>query len=555
MKSARRQLEPQPLELVEEAVHLLRGASIGTLAIYYAGAVPFVLGLLFFWAHATWFQPTGDQVAWAALGLVALFAGMKVAQAEFCARLMATRLGALPPSWSWARARRIAIAQLRLQSWTALALGAAAVLVVPAGWVYAYAQNLVVLGEDERLHDEAVAQARLWPAQNHVALLLLAAIALCAWLNLGLAFVGVPWLANKLLGIENIFGFSGWWFLNTTFVASVTALTWLVLDPLVKAFYVLRVFHGRARRTGEDVRVELQLARRNHDHRGGALRAAVSVALLMSLASLASSADGAETASTPAPHHPASVVMPAAELDRAIDQVLAGPDFSWRLRPAAVKETRANESVIKRFVRQGVDAVVEMGRSLGRAVRGVVDWFERNFTSGKSSRDSSGSDGATALRALRVLLYVFIAVAVVLILWVIWLVARGAGRRGLPVLTAHAVAAVAPDLHDENVQAAQLPADGWLTLAREQAAKGEWRLALRALYLATLARLAAEGLVSLARFKTNLDYEREVRRRVLSRTDVAARFAERRREFEDVWYGQAQPAEAQVRAWMRELER
>src|SRR5688572_29649412 len=43
MKPARRMLEPRALELVEEAVHLLRGASAATLAIYYAGAVPFVL--------------------------------------------------------------------------------------------------------------------------------------------------------------------------------------------------------------------------------------------------------------------------------------------------------------------------------------------------------------------------------------------------------------------------------------------------------------------------------------------------------------------------------
>ncbi len=115
MKTTHRQLEPKGLELIEEAVHLVRGAPVATLAIYYAGAVPFVLGLLFFWAHTTWFQPTGDQVAWAALGLVVLFAAMKVAQAEFCARLMATRLGTSAPPWSWARARKLAIAQMRLR--------------------------------------------------------------------------------------------------------------------------------------------------------------------------------------------------------------------------------------------------------------------------------------------------------------------------------------------------------------------------------------------------------------------------------------------------------
>lgn len=546
MKSSRRNLEPNALELVEEAVHGLRGASAGTLAIYYGGAVPFVLGLLFFWAHTTWFQPTGDQVAWAALGLVLLFAGMKVTQAEFCARLMAARLGTVAPAWSWARARRQAVAQMRLQPWTLFVLAFAAFLAVPFGWVYAYAQNLVVMSDEERLHDAATAQARLWPLQNHVALLLISVLAFCTWLNLGAAFVAVPWLANKLLGIENIFGFSGWWFLNTTFVASVTALTWLAIDPLVKAFYVLRVFHGRARRTGEDVRVELQLARCGR----APLRAAALIGLvvLLPIATLRS-------AETPAPPPP-GIVVPPAQLDRAIEEVLAGPEFSWRMRPAPVPASRANEGAIKRFVRQGLEMGLEVVRSIGRVIVRVAEWFERTFTSGKSERErTSASGGAAALSVLRLLLYVFIAVAVLLILWVIWLVARGARRAALPVLAAQAVTAAAPDLRDDHVQATQLPADGWLALAREQMTKGEWRLALRALYLATLARLAAEGLVSLAKFKTNLDYEREVRRRAFSRADIAGRFAARRREFEDAWYGRAQPGETQVRAWLTELER
>jgi hypothetical protein len=62
-------------------------------------------------------------------------------------------------------------------------------------------------------------------------------------------------------------------------------------------------------------------------------------------------------------------------------------------------------------------------------------------------------------------------------------------------------------------------------------------------------------LVSLAKFKTNLDYEREVRRRALSRGEVAARFATRRRAFEDVWYGREQAIETAVREWLAELER
>jgi hypothetical protein len=99
------------------------------------------------------------------------------------------------------------------------------------------------------------------------------------------------------------------------------------------------------------------------------------------------------------------------------------------------------------------------------------------------------------------------------------------------------------------VQATELPEDGWLALAREQMEKGEWRLALRALYLAHLARLSAEGLLSLARFKTNLDYERELLRRAPGRRDIIENFTCLRRLFESVWYGREHAAEETVRQW------
>ena len=103
-------------------------------------------------------------------------------------------------------------------------------------------------------------------------------------------------------------------------------------------------------------------------------------------------------------------------------------------------------------------------------------------------------------------------------------------------------------------EASRLPADGWLELARQQMAAGEWRLALRALFLATLARHAYEGLLSLAKFKTNLDYEAELRRRAHSRTVLVEEFRGRRRQFEEVWYGAAPASDALVRDWLQRME-
>jgi len=137
---------PGAVGLIEEAVHLLRRAPPGTLAIYYAGAVPWTVGLLYFWAWAAWFAPDGPRLAWAAFGLTGLYGGLKLAQAELCARLLAFRLGRPPPTLTLGRLSGELAFQLRWQSWGLFLVALAAVLTVPLGWVYAFFQNLGVIG-------------------------------------------------------------------------------------------------------------------------------------------------------------------------------------------------------------------------------------------------------------------------------------------------------------------------------------------------------------------------------------------------------------------------
>lgn len=532
--------EPSAVELIEEAVHLVRRAPASALATYYFGAVPFVLALLFFWAHTTWFRPSGASVAWSALGLALLFGLMKALQSEFCGQLRACHVGQLAPAWSWRRFGRVLVVQTILQPWALIAVLISLVIAVPFGWVYAYAQAATAVGAEEGTHRRAVAAAKLWSAQNHVALLLFSGVALLVWMNLAAGFGVIPWLANRLLGIESVFGFSGWSVVNSTFLASVSALTWLVVDPVIKAFYTLWEFHGRARHTGDDIRIEFDFARPT------AVRA-VAVALLLVVGLL-----GTALPTIAAGEPPKHEAIAPTQLNRAIDDVLTGPDFTWRMPP--VPEPPAKEtSAFGRFFEQGrkwiIDALKGVGHSIGRVVRWLVDWL-----SNRKPDASPSSSGGAAVAMAQVLVYGLIAIIVGLLLWIIWIVARQMYQTAKTTVVAEAVAAAAPDLRDENVQAAQLPVDGWLAMAREQAARGEWRLALRALYLATLARLAGENLISLARFKTNLDYERELRRRALSRTEVVSHFSHRRRTFEEVWYGRVIPTAGDVEAWLREFE-
>ena len=93
------------------------------------------------------------------------------------------------------------------------------------------------------------------------------------------------------------------------------------------------------------------------------------------------------------------------------------------------------------------------------------------------------------------------------------------------------------DLEDENVTADHLPEGGWLDLAKQLMEQGNSRLALRAMYLALLAMLADKSRISIAKFKSNMDYQRELARRCHSMPQLLDAFGRNVGVFEAVWYG------------------
>ena len=79
--------------------------------------------------------------------------------------------------------------------------------------------------------------------------------------------------------------------------------------------------------------------------------------------------------------------------------------------------------------------------------------------------------------------------------------------------------------------------DRWLNLARELTRKGSLRLALRAFYFATLAFLAQQDMIFIAKYKSNRDYEAELKRRAHERKDMIHIFSTCVKFFDNAWYG------------------
>lgn len=77
MKRGHKKYHKSAIRMIEEAVHLLRSEPGELLAGYYLGSVPFVLGLLYFWADMSRGANSDEHSVMGALGLSFLFVWMK----------------------------------------------------------------------------------------------------------------------------------------------------------------------------------------------------------------------------------------------------------------------------------------------------------------------------------------------------------------------------------------------------------------------------------------------------------------------------------------------
>jgi hypothetical protein len=249
-------------DLIEEAVHLLRTAPVATLAAYYLGAIPFVLGLLFFWTDMSRDPLANRHLADASLATALLFLWMKFWQVVFARRVRAQVAAAPPPVLNLRRTARIFATQTILQPPGLFLIPLSLMPVLPFGWVYAFYQNVTALADGEgrtaHLFQKSCRQAALWPMQNWLALGILLPFAFYVFLNWVTVCLLLPQLAKMLFGVQSVFTQSPWSMFNTTFFAAMFGLTYLCADPILKTFYVLRCFYGESLQSGEDLKAELK---------------------------------------------------------------------------------------------------------------------------------------------------------------------------------------------------------------------------------------------------------------------------------------------------------
>ncbi|MBM3861348.1 MAG: DUF4129 domain-containing protein [Verrucomicrobia bacterium] len=522
------------LDLVEEAVQLLR-QSPGALAAHCAGALPFAAGLLYFWADMSRGAYADRRCAVEALALAALYVWMKTWHSIFSGSLRARLTGEPPPKWMWRRLARVAIIQAAIQPTSFITLPIAAVLTVPLVWTYAFYQNLTIVADDESgairpTAAKAWRLAWLWTSQNHFAITATWFFGLFVFLNILIGLWLLPHLLKIFLGIETVFTHGSSWMFSSTTFAAAAVLAWLAISPLTRAIHVLRCFYGESLRSGQDLLGELR-----------SLATTATVALLLFVAAPVH----AETTPPPPP------TVAAAELDRNIERVLQQSRYTWRFPREHAPKTDQH-GWFTQLARDISSAIKGWLRSLRAQARDFLKWLDDRF--GRKPRDRAFERDINWTQSVRGLLIVLIALVaglLLVLLWREWRRRRHHTEAGLLADDAKTV----PDVADENVAADQLPEDDWLARARELCAAGEFRLALRAMYLAMLAHLGRRELITIARHKSNREYERELTRRARAQADLLAAFSDNRLLFEDAWYGLHEVDTGNLNDFQTNLER
>lgn len=471
------------VEILEQAVNLLRGAAPAAILAYLTGAVPFAVALLFFLNDMNRSPFAFDHLAAASAGLAALYIWKTAWQAVFARRLYLTLSPEQPPL----PVLKTILVQASLQP-----LGMAVALPFP--WLVAFFRNVALMAALGWPHPIRTArqQAIARTGQNWGILALMSIAALLLFANLLICIAILPQMARSFLGIEGELARLGGRIVNLSTAAVAATLTWLLLDPLFDAVYALRCFYGVSMVSGDDLKAALR-------------RATATAAILIALLAIAPRANAQ---------------VNATQLDQSIDQVIHSREFTWRApRPPGAEP----QGRWVGWIRSAEDLVHRGWNAVMRALRGL---FER-----KPVEEKTGNDSPVTRRELEG----GIAIAVALIAAAAFVFFS---RRRHTVVTATAVTvAAAVDLSDESVTADQMPESSWLKLADEWLAKGDCRLALRALYLAGLNYLAERNLVSIHRAKSGLDYAREIGRRTRATPDVAPAFASNLAIFERGWYG------------------
>jgi len=561
----RRRRERSSLQILEEAFHLLRTTPIGNLWIFYVGAVPFAAAFLYFVADMSRSTFAARDALPAALMMVGLYFWLTYFQAKFCAALWNTiNPGQAMGKHGWQKFRYTA-ALWCLQAFAAPAFILGLFFLIPIAWIVAALQNIKVLAFTQdydrqplgKLFHQSLRCSHDEWAQNHGILIIVSFIGLFMWVNILSTCIIVPLFAKSFLGVDSMFTENPEAVIqNSTFLFATLLINWLVLSPVLKAVYVIRCFYAESRTSGADLLSRLESCRKTrkkeqHRERTRKSNRAAAIAIGLGLLFCGQQSNTIFAAGTRAKSaEPARSVSPppsAEQLEKAISEIMEQKKYQWKIPRHSLQNGPEDQSWLSRKVQELSDSIEAWGTII---MKKIDDFFKR-----KTSPPKSGKGLEFDFRGLNSSLSIILMLVVAgLVTWLAFVMVKRYKGRKVEDQEESGFSGII-DLESEDIVASQLPEDEWMRLAQEQISKGQTRLAIRALFLAGLARLGERGLLKIARFKSNRAYRTELELRVRHRTRLREAFEENTSLFERVWYGLHEIGDDAVKHFMENYEK
>ncbi|HEY7160585.1 MAG TPA: hypothetical protein VH815_04965 [Acidobacteriota bacterium] len=514
------------IDLLEEAFFVLRNIRPPLLISYLVGTVPFILGLLYFWTDMSRSPFAAAYVGQSAVGMALLYIWMKVWHSVYASRILSDLTGEYPQPFSFFRTFRLIAAQLAIQPFCWLLVPIFGITTIGLPWVQAFFHSYSITADGNHTDLRSAMKrawilSNLWQAQNHVMVFLLLLFTVSIFVGIAILIVAIPFLLNSLFGIETVFTYAGPAALfNSTFFAIAGSLTYLCVNPLIKTAYVLRAFYGQSLRSGADLLAEMRAIEISEEkpERLSARSLLLSCILILMLFG---TANGAEVQKKIAPD----------QLDKSIEQVIHQREYQWRL-PREPKDLKNDQSFMMDFIKGVQDTLVRWLKPFEKFFRSVIDWiYDKLFP-----RSQNPNAEKAPISDQSVWVIVLIVAAALLLGFLLYRMWRK--RHQDEVITAQEAIVAIPDLKDEGTTADQFPEEGWLSLARDYMERGDLRLALRAFYLSSLALLSRRGILTIAKSKSNREYNRELQRKAQTNHDLLNAFQENLLLFERSWYGE-----------------
>jgi hypothetical protein len=470
---------------------------------------------------------------------------MKIGQTLFVQRLLLL-LRDRSQTWSLREWTRVAVRAAVIQTSAPIVTAFAACLLIPTAWTiafYHHAQTSTFPEQKNVLSTVrgGLAQSQLWPRQNHALLSMHAAFGLLVFVNVWVTLLILPQLFHTLLGLESRLLVSSASPFNSTLVIASAALTWALTDPFLKAAYAVRAFQAESVTTGRDLAIAWQRTLIEKTLSVGVL---LGVLLFPVLASAdvtnagTPSVGGSEQVGVSEPSSPVEVrraesVPPeqAVQLDRKLSEVLKRPEFAWKMPRDTADLEEEEPNAVREWLSELFHSMERPIKKIFGWLEDVVKWFLELGEPAAIPRSSTSSGWGT-LASRSTLLIVGIAILIPLLV-----ILRRYWQSRVPAPSAQTIARIEAVEESEGMEAAKLPADEWKRQAEQWLAKGERRLALRAMFLGELALLFKQGHLVAAPYKSVGDYRRDLERRVHILPNAYQGYCLTARLFEGVWYG------------------